>query len=120
MNWRLSFAGVSMAGLLACGTSGGQCFGADCDAGAPETGGDAPSDVASFPDVTFGDGSSGDASGCTTLNIGILGNPGQNASSNFQAWLVAAGTSVTRIETQSTDPPITAATLAPFDVVILD
>ena len=120
--WLLLMAAASTAALLvACGKSGDACVtGASCDAGAPEASADAPSDATAFPDVAFGDGGLADASGCTTLNIGILGNPGQNASSNFQQWLVDAGTSVTRIETQSTDPPITAATLAPFDVVILD
>src|SRR5450631_3439809 len=36
---------------------------------------------------------------CSQLNIGILGNPGSNASSNFQAWLEARGTSVQRFQT---------------------
>jgi len=57
--------------------------------------------------------------GCTHLNIGILGNPGANNSSNFQQWLEKSGTSVTRIQTTA-DAPITAATLQPFDVVVLD
>ena len=59
------------------------------------------------------------ASACTHLNIGILGNPGADPSSNFQQWLVMSGTSVQRIQTTTTDP-LTAATLQPFDVVVLD
>ena len=60
-----------------------------------------------------------DAAGCAHLNIGILGNPGANNSSNFEQWLAKSGTSVTRIQTTA-DEPMTQATLQPFDVVILD
>jgi len=56
---------------------------------------------------------------CSQLNIGILGNPGSNASSNFQAWLEARGTTVQRIQT-TPDVPLTADALQPFDVVVLD
>ena len=60
------------------------------------------------------DASTGDAAGaCAHLNIGIFGNPGADASSNFQQWLVAAGTSVQRIQTTTTEP-VTAATLQPL------
>jgi len=59
------------------------------------------------------------AAGCAHLNIGILGNPGSNNSSNFEQWLAKSGTSVKRIQTTA-DEPITQATLQPFDVVILD
>jgi len=58
-------------------------------------------------------------SGCTHLNIGILGNPGARASSNFQQWLEKSGTSTQRILTTDTEA-LTSATLHPFDVVILD
>jgi hypothetical protein len=68
----------------------------------------------------LGDGGISDASACKHLNIGILGNPGSNPSSDFQAWLVRAGTSVTRIQTMAPTQPITAAALMPFDVVVLD
>jgi len=61
-----------------------------------------------------------DAGGeCSHLNIGILGNPGARASSNFQQWLVASGTSAQRIHT-TRDEPLSEATLRPFDVVVLD
>lgn len=56
---------------------------------------------------------------CSHLNIGILGNPGARASSNFQQWLIDAGTSAQRIQT-NTNEEFTAATLQPFDVVVLD
>jgi len=57
--------------------------------------------------------------GCAHLNIGILGTPGSNPSSDFQAWLEARGTTVQRIQTTA-DVPLTAAALQPFDVVVLD
>lgn len=57
--------------------------------------------------------------GCAHLNIGILGNPGSNPSSDFQAWLEARGTTVQRIQTTDADP-LTAEALQPFDVVVLD
>ena len=56
---------------------------------------------------------------CSQLNIAILGNPGSNPSSDFQTWLEARGTTVQRIQT-TTDVPLTAEALQPFDVVILD
>jgi hypothetical protein len=68
----------------------------------------------------LGDGSSADSGACKHLNIGILGNPGANPSSDFQAWLVSAGTSVQRIQTTAPTPTLAATDLQPFDVVILD
>ena len=59
------------------------------------------------------------AAGCSHLNIGILGNPGSNDSSNFEQWLAKSGTSVQRIQTTA-DEPMTGTTLQPFDVVIVD
>jgi hypothetical protein len=59
------------------------------------------------------------ATGCSHLNIGILGNPGSNNASNFQQWLTKSGTSVQRIQTTA-DEPITRATLDSFDVVVVD
>lgn len=59
------------------------------------------------------------SAGCSRLNIGIFGKQGANNSSNFEQWLTRAGTSVQRIQT-TPDEPVTAATLAPFDVIILD
>ncbi len=105
--------------LVGCGSS---TFGADAgtDSGSDVTL-DAPAvSDASKDSPTFGDVQAADGGGCTTLNIGILGNPGQNASANFQQWLVNAGTTVTRIETNAADPAITANMIAGFDVIILD
>ena len=56
---------------------------------------------------------------CMQLNIGIIGNPGSNDSSDFQAWLEARGTTAQRIQTTA-DVPLTADALRPFDVVVLD
>jgi len=56
---------------------------------------------------------------CSQLNIGILGNPGSNSSSNFQMWLEGRGTNVQRIQT-TPDVPLTADALHPFDVVVID
>ena len=55
---------------------------------------------------------------CDCLRIGVLGMPGTLASSSFQGWLEARGTTVTRIGLD--DTPLTAAQLAAFDVVVLD
>jgi hypothetical protein len=57
---------------------------------------------------------------CAPLDILILGNPGSNPSSNFQQWLMNGGATVERMQTATLSPTITAATLQPFDVVILD
>jgi hypothetical protein len=56
---------------------------------------------------------------CTPLDIGIFGNPGAYGSSDFEDWLTASGASVQRIQTTSGEP-LTAETLQPFDVVVLD
>ncbi|MCA9603340.1 MAG: hypothetical protein KC417_15010 [Myxococcales bacterium] len=53
------------------------------------------------------------------LRIGIFGIAGLNASSNFNQWLTSNGLSVERVQT-GTDEELTAATLADYDVVILD
>jgi hypothetical protein len=55
---------------------------------------------------------------CDCLRIGVLGDPGTLASSSFQAWLVARGTSVVRFGLDAA--PLTAEQLAAHDVVILD
>jgi hypothetical protein len=120
---------LGAAALTACGSSGGSGTSTSSTSGtggatsattASGTGGHAGSggdaDGGLILDL---DGGSSDAATCTQLNIGILGNPGANASSNFQQWLISAGTSVQRIQTTAAEP-LTAATLQPFDVVILD
>lgn len=55
---------------------------------------------------------------CDCLSIGVIGEPGTLASSSFQAWLEARGTSVVRFGLDAT--PLTAGALAAHDVVILD
>ena len=55
---------------------------------------------------------------CDCLRIGVLGDPGTLASSGFQAWLVARGTSVVRFGLDAA--PLTPEQLAAHDVVILD
>ena len=64
-------------------------------------------------------GTGGADARCSQLNIGILGNPGSNSSSNFQAWLEARGTSVQRFQTTD-GVPLTVEALQPFDVIVLD
>jgi hypothetical protein len=57
---------------------------------------------------------------CDCIRIGLIGKKGWYGSNNFEQWLVSHGTAVSRIH----DPPaagtLTAADLAPFDMVILD
>jgi len=85
---------------------------------APGTGGSTSAGTGGSPSGRDAGGATADA-GCSHLNIGILGNPGNNPSSDFQAWLEARGTTVQRVQT-TPDVPLTAATLQPFDVVVLD
>jgi hypothetical protein len=56
---------------------------------------------------------------CNELEIGILGNPGAYSGADFDQWLVTSGASVQRIQTTA-DEPLTAETLQPFNVVVLD
>lgn len=71
----------------------------------------------SNPQVDAGRG--GADAACAQLNIGILGNPGSNSASNFESWLEARGTSAQRFQTTD-GVPLTADTLQPFDVIVLD
>ena len=56
---------------------------------------------------------------CDCYSIGIVGTAGANPASDFDAWLNATGTGVTRF---GTDPGhvLTAEEIAPFDILILD
>lgn len=112
--------------LLAC--ESGDAAQTPGDTGGDTSGqGDAPLDAADgAPADAIDDGpelivdsAAPEAEVCTQLRIGILGNPGANASSNFQQWLEKSGTSVQRVQTTSA-VALTAASLAPFDVVVLD
>jgi hypothetical protein len=118
--------------LLACSSNAatevaGDAAGADATGhgdGASDGGGD-DADVGTLADtgddgpVFVIDATPPDTAACTQLNIAIFGNPGSNASANFQQWLQKSGTSVQRIQT-TTAVPLTADLLKPFDVVVLD
>jgi hypothetical protein len=52
--------------------------------------------------------------------IGIMGAPGANASSNFQAWLETQGAIVMRFHNTSTAPTLHIELLRTFDLVIVD
>ena len=56
---------------------------------------------------------------CDCLRIGIVGLPGSNPSSNFQAWLEGFGSSVERVNKDSSES-FDAALLEKFDVTIID
>lgn len=107
---------VLVALALGCGstttstfTDDGGTDAAPVDASADDTG------LPIFPDAATGDG----APKCNVLNIGILGNPGANPSSNFQTWLQNAGTTVKRIQT-APNVALTAQEIAPYNVIVLD
>jgi hypothetical protein len=97
------------------------------DAGARDGGGCVP--VGASESVC--DGSDDDCNGiiddldvagdgiCDCLAIGILGGPGANPSSSFQAWLTSRGTTVMRVGVDGT-ATVDAAFLAPFDILVLD
>ncbi|MEX1363306.1 MAG: hypothetical protein AB1Z98_09285 [Nannocystaceae bacterium] len=53
---------------------------------------------------------------CDCLAIALVGIPGANSSSSFEQWLTDQGTSTVRINPVLID----AATLAPYDIIILD
>ncbi len=123
---------VGALALLGCtaGTAGGQAP-TPGSGGSPALGGSVGSGGATSPAGSGGrvgtggaslqgDASSGGADGgCSQLNIGILGNPGSNSSSNFQSWLEARGTSVQRFQTTDGEA-LTAGALQPFDVIVVD
>jgi len=104
-------------------TTGGAGGGSNASGGSSALGSAGRIDVAGGPnfnldpDAGATDPDAGNE--CSHLNIGIFGKPGTNASSNFQQWLEASGTSAQRTQT-NTGEPLTSATLQPFDVVVLD
>ncbi len=57
---------------------------------------------------------------CDCLSIGILGATGYAPTSNFEAWLTANGTSVTRTLLQNQPGVVTDELLADYDLVIID
>lgn len=66
----------------------------------------------------------GEHDGGTSLygcrRIGIMGAPGANASSNFQAWLETQGAIATRFHASADAPELQRAELETFDLVIVD
>jgi hypothetical protein len=54
------------------------------------------------------------------IDILLIGGPGANSSSNFQAWLEEQGTTVSRIHASGTPAALAAEDLNAFDIVILD
>ncbi len=56
---------------------------------------------------------------CDCYTIGIIGTPGVNPASDFDTWLNATGTGVSRIGMDLAHE-LTAAEIEPFDIVILD
>ncbi|MCY1059727.1 hypothetical protein [Nannocystis sp. SCPEA4] len=57
---------------------------------------------------------------CDCLSIGILGNTGYAPSANFEAWLEAQGSAVTRTLLAGNPGAVTPALLANYDLLIID
>ena len=57
---------------------------------------------------------------CDCLNIGILGSPGFAPNSNFEMWLEAQGSSVTRTSLLNNPDVIKPAFLAAYDLILID
>jgi hypothetical protein len=57
---------------------------------------------------------------CDCLNIGILGDVGYAPNANFEAWLEAQGSSVTRTKLLNNPNVVTEAFLANYDLVLVD
>jgi len=123
---------IGASALASCGSSSSPTAFAGADGGADVSTHTRTHDAGSRDAATYdalhklpgtppSEASIGDQSaGCTHLNIGIFGNPGSNPSSDFQEWLIKAGTSAQRIQNMAPTPTISSATLQPFDVIILD
>jgi len=137
--WSLAILGCAILGcaILGCAgvggggsasTASGGSFGSGgvtSAGGSTATGGHLGTGGASSPTGAGGSSLGVDAgagsvdAACSQLNIGILGNPGSNATSNFQSWLEARGTAVQRFQTTD-GVPLTADALQPFDVIVVD
>jgi len=121
------------AAMDAGATGGDGAVGRDSGAGGADgaTGADAAACVPVGTTETVCDGRDDDCNGitddvdaagdgiCDCLAIGILGAPGANPSSSFQAWLTSRGTTTTRFGVDAAEP-LARATLDAYDVVILD
>lgn len=108
-------AAAAIGALVACGSSDDDNA-AKNDGNGSQAGDAGPTE--SFGTSEAGTGDSGEQK-CATLNIGIIGVPGEEASANFQDWLARAGTTATRVQTDE-DDVLTSDVLAPFDVVVFD
>lgn len=128
--WSLAILGwagcAGVGGQSASGASGGAvgsggatAAGGRTTGGAPGTGGTSSSATGGASGVRSDAGSANPDAACSHLNIGILGNPGSNPSSNFQTWLEARGTTTRRFQTDDATP-LTADALQPFDVIVID
>src|SRR5450631_2199542 len=132
--WSLAILGCAILGCAGVGgggsasTASGGSFGSGgvtSAGGSTATGGHLGTGGASSPTGAGGSSLGVDAgagsvdAACSQLNIGILGNPGSNATSNFQSWLEARGTAVQRFQTTD-GVPLTADALQPFDVIVVD
>lgn len=124
----LLLAPLGVAALVACSspstTSGQTSSGtggvvSSSGAGASGNGGSGKGGSGGDPILNLDAGAGDAASTCDQLRIGIFGNPGSNTSSNFQQWLVSAGTSAERVQTTDAEP-LTKAILESYDVVVLD
>ena len=112
-------SGTGSGGALAASGGSGGASSASSSAGGVGVGGARNNGGGLNLDLDAGPLEQDAATGCSHLNIGILGNPGSNNASNFEQWLMKSGTSVQRIQTTASEP-MTSATLQPFDVVVLD
>lgn len=110
----IPMAGLVTAVLVACGST--EDASDPNGAGAKDGGTNTPP---SFGNDDAGPVDDAGPTKCQSLNIGILGVPGENASSDFQVWLKNAGTTTTRVQTNEKDV-LTSDVLAPFDVVVID
>jgi hypothetical protein len=64
--------------------------------------------------------STGGGGGFGCRRIGIMGAPGANPSSNFQAWITTQGAIATRFHATSDALPLQRAELETYDLVIVD
>ena len=69
---------------------------------------------------TGGGGVDGSTSLYGCRRIGIMGAPGANPSSNFQAWLEMQGAIATRFHAAASAPALSRAELETFDLVVVD